>query len=96
MKVQEVSFVYLQKNKVMVKKLKVQNIKCEGCASNITQVLNKLDGTYVMEVNITEGLVKIEVMDEQAYDKAEGKLIELGYPLPKEKRMTNILRNLFK
>ncbi len=57
----------------------VENIKCGGCANTITQKLNKLANTSVLEVVVEEGKISVESsdLDRELIIKT---LKNLGYP----------------
>lgn len=58
----------------------VQNVKCDGCASNIEDGLLKLSGILKVEVDIATGKVRVEGQ-ELSREKLSEKLATLGYPL---------------
>ena len=58
----------------------VQNIKCDGCASNIEGGLLKLPGVVKVEVDIATGKVTVEGQ-ELSREQLSEKLTTLGYPL---------------
>jgi len=59
--------------------LTVQNVKCGGCASAITNGLSSLDGIDSVEVDIESG--RVTVYGSAPERKAlAAKLAELGYP----------------
>lgn len=59
--------------------IRVENVKCGGCVTNITSSLKEFDGIDDVAVEIDSGLVTLN--DNQINLQAiENKLIELGYP----------------
>jgi len=60
--------------------LKVQNVKCGGCASAIQEGLGSLAGIEAVEVAVDSGTVRLrgEALDDAAI---RAKLAELGYPV---------------
>lgn len=79
----------------MNKKVRVKNVKCEGCASNIAKELNVLEGIYIVSVNIPEGLILMEVVNENAYKRAVRKLSQIGYPAVSENKVLQVFKNIF-
>lgn len=57
----------------------VENIKCGGCASTITSKLSALEGVSTVEIDIENGLVKAEAV-ENMYDTLAASLLKMGYP----------------
>ena len=57
----------------------VENIKCGGCAGTITKKLAATFDTTKIEVNIEQGIVKID-LDESKKDELAQVLLALGYP----------------
>lgn len=60
--------------------LKVQNIKCGGCASTIESALNDLTGIDKVSVDISSGMVSVEQHD-TSMALISQKLTEIGFPL---------------
>lgn len=58
----------------------VDNIKCGGCAGRIRQQLLGLSGVSDVQVDIKQGVVRVEADAEQA-DAILSRLKRLGYPL---------------
>ncbi len=60
--------------------IKVENIKCSGCAHTIKSAIQKMKGVDTVEVDVSEGSVKVSgSIDEK---DIVGKLHTMGYPLP--------------
>lgn len=57
----------------------VQNVKCGGCASAITNGLSTMDGLDSVEVDIESGKVTI-TGPAPIREQLSAKLAELGYP----------------
>jgi copper chaperone len=57
----------------------VQNVKCGGCVTAITNGLSSLDGIDAVEVDIPSGRVSINGSELERGALA-AKLAELGYP----------------
>jgi len=66
----------------MTYELKVENIKCGGCANSIKTSLNTMKGVVDVEVDILNGMVKVEASDECRREALAEKLRSLGYPEP--------------
>lgn len=61
--------------------LKVQNLRCSGCANTISNRLERIHGVQAVEVNTADDLVEITHQNESALNAAVYKLGRLGYPL---------------
>jgi copper chaperone len=60
--------------------LEVENIKCGGCANGIKQRLQKVDASAEIDVDVTQGTVKItsdKQVDKEVYSDI---LKQMGYP----------------
>ena len=60
--------------------IKIQNLKCHGCANTIVTQLSKLDGVSDVEVNNDTDEVSFNHTSESEFNSAKAKLSELGYP----------------
>ncbi|MBT3208776.1 MAG: heavy-metal-associated domain-containing protein [Bacteroidetes bacterium] len=62
-------------------KIKIENLKCNGCASTITKALVKFEEVANVDIDIENSIVKIsfEGVDKNI-DKYKKKLSVLGYP----------------
>jgi copper chaperone len=60
--------------------LQIENLKCGGCATTITQSLSKLPGISNVAVDVDSASVTFEAND-SAFDTARTKLDQLGYPV---------------
>jgi copper chaperone len=63
----------------MAYQINVENIKCGGCASTIRSRLEAMDGVEKIDVEIDQGIVKVEGIDDSR-DAVTAKLLKLGYP----------------
>ncbi|UCB55051.1 MAG: heavy-metal-associated domain-containing protein [Thiotrichales bacterium] len=63
----------------MAYQIKVENIKCGGCASTIRSKLESMDGIENIDVDIAEGIVSVEG-SEDSRNAATARLLKLGYP----------------
>ena len=59
--------------------IQVENIRCGGCASTIGKRLGALDGVEQVDVDIENGIVRIEA-GEGMRDALAAELLGLGYP----------------
>ncbi|MDT8283558.1 MAG: heavy metal-associated domain-containing protein [Gammaproteobacteria bacterium] len=59
--------------------IKVENIKCGGCASTITSRLNSLDGISDCQTDIENGVVSVTGDESKKADVTQ-LLLKLGYP----------------
>ncbi|SMN00238.1 Heavy metal transport/detoxification protein [uncultured Candidatus Thioglobus sp.] len=57
----------------------VDNIKCGGCAGTITKKLNATFNTDEVDIDIEQGVIKIDV-DDSKRDEVVKVLLDLGYP----------------
>jgi copper chaperone len=61
-------------------KLKVSNVKCGGCVSNIQKGLGELDGVHAVTVDIPTGEVTLQADTPALLAGIKDKLRSLGYP----------------
>jgi len=66
------------------KALKIQNLKCHGCANTIIKQLLKLDGISDVTVNNDTDEVFLNVETDNQLELVTKKLSDLGYPLVSE------------
>ena len=59
--------------------IRVENIKCGGCANTIKNRLREMDGITSVSVDIEAGQVTIDG-DENQRDSVAERLLRLGYP----------------
>lgn len=57
----------------------VENIKCGGCAGTITKKISAIDGVNSIEVEIENGIVKVDGA-EGLQEIITSALLKLGYP----------------
>ena len=57
----------------------VENIKCGGCANSISSKLAALDGVQSVDVDIENGIVKVDAA-EGMHDELAASLLKMGYP----------------
>ncbi|MBT8438956.1 MAG: heavy-metal-associated domain-containing protein [Gammaproteobacteria bacterium] len=63
----------------MTYQINVENIKCGGCATTIRSKLEAMDSIDKIDVDIGEGIVKVEA-GEDTREAVTAKLLKLGYP----------------
>jgi len=61
--------------------VKIQNLKCGGCANTIVTQLAKLDGISEVSVNNDTDEVSFIAASETDIAKVKNKLSHLGYPI---------------
>lgn len=64
--------------------IKVQNLKCGGCANTIQQKLTSLEGVDVVKVDIEKKLVHITHQDFVTLNTLATRLRSIGYPIEGE------------
>ncbi len=60
--------------------IKVENLKCSGCATTIIRGLKKLRTVEGVNVKVNESLVTIDYAEGANTDEFTHKLGEMGYP----------------
>ncbi len=60
-------------------KFRVDNVKCDGCATNIRDGLGNVEGVSHISVDVARGDVEVHG-DTLARDVLTARLAELGYP----------------
>jgi copper chaperone len=58
----------------------IQNLKCNGCATTITNKLENLHDVSDIEVNVENNSVSFTYKDELAFENAKELLKVIGYP----------------
>ena len=64
----------------MTTSIKIDNLKCGGCANSITSGLSKMDGIEGVKVDLETSSVEIAHSDEVTEDSLKQKLAKMGYP----------------
>lgn len=64
----------------MEAQIKVDNLKCGGCASTITKQIKAMEGITEVNVLPDEGEVDITYTEQADLNKVKQKLHDLGYP----------------
>jgi copper chaperone CopZ len=62
-------------------KIKIENLKCHGCANTITKGISKMDGVSNVNVSVEESSVSVDYDETlQNRDHIVTKLAKFGYP----------------
>ncbi|MGF1547946.1 MAG: heavy-metal-associated domain-containing protein [Thiotrichales bacterium] len=64
----------------MLIEIQVENIKCGGCANSIRHGLLEDPRVSTVEVDVAQGLVKLEANDDTLRRDAVARLYKMGYP----------------
>jgi copper chaperone len=59
--------------------IEVENIRCGGCANSIETRLRKLDGVSKVSVDIEQGRVSVDAVDDRR-ERLVSTLLQSGYP----------------
>jgi copper chaperone len=62
--------------------IKVENIKCGGCAHSIKTGLMKMQGVEGVYVDVDQGIIRLESLENLDRDAISAKLHSMGYPEP--------------
>lgn len=61
--------------------LKIQNLKCHGCANTIISKLSGLENILDVEVNNDDNTVSFSYLSEIEFNNAKTLLLKIGYPV---------------
>ena len=61
--------------------LKIQNLKCGGCANTIITKVSDLNQITDVNVNVEESTVTFTTTSEEDIENVKNKLSDLGYPI---------------
>jgi copper chaperone CopZ len=64
--------------------VKIQNLKCHGCANTIVTQLSKLNGITDVTVDNETDEVSFNYNSDSEFELAKNKLSDLGYPMEGE------------
>lgn len=70
--------------------IKIQNLKCGGCANTITKKLQTIEEISEVKVNVEESTVSLNYTKEETYMEVISALRTMGYP---EEHEANSLGN---
>ena len=68
--------------------IKIQNLKCHGCANTITKGLQSIEGISEVNILVEESAVNFEMTDEKLIEQVKEKLLKMGYPEEEAKNTT--------
>lgn len=77
---QQILFVLLNYN-IMKTTVKIQNLKCHGCANTIITQLSKLNGIEQVDVNNETDEVSFIYDTKTELQSVQKRLSDLGYPI---------------
>lgn len=60
--------------------IKIQNLKCGGCANTITSTLSKLSNISNVNVNVEKAEVELDFLNDLDLEKVKEALKSIGYP----------------
>jgi copper chaperone len=61
-------------------KLYLDNIKCSGCANSIIKRLHEMEGVESASVNVEEGYISFDSLNENMIDNVKSAMAKMGYP----------------
>lgn len=64
--------------------LRIQNVKCNGCATTIINKITKIDDVSSVFVNIEDSTISFNYTKEDQIDQVKSTLKKLGYPVEGE------------
>ncbi len=64
----------------MTTTIKIQNLKCGGCANTIITKISNLDNVKEVTVNVEDSTVTFNTLSEKEIETVKNKLATLGYP----------------
>ncbi|WP_196885479.1 heavy-metal-associated domain-containing protein [Aureivirga sp. CE67] len=64
----------------MTESIKINNLKCGGCANSITKKISELEGVQKVEVNVETSEVSVDISNEDVLNAVKEKLAQIGYP----------------
>ena len=67
--------------------IRIENLKCGGCANSIKNGLSKMDGVDSIDVNMENSEVTINYTSELERTDFVAKLRKMGYPEPGESNL---------
>ena len=73
-------FKFVEKYTVMKTTIKIQNLKCGGCANTITTKLSKISNISNVKVNVEATEVELHYLNKLDLENAKETLKSIGYP----------------
>ena len=65
----------------MITVIKIENLKCHGCANTITKGMEKFTEVETVKVNVEDSTVEFSYEgNDETIEKFKNKLSKLGYP----------------
>lgn len=64
----------------MISKIQVENIKCGGCMNSISNKLNEQTGVIKVGIDLEEGLITLDHLEDVDVLEVEKTLAKMGYP----------------
>jgi copper chaperone CopZ len=64
----------------MITTIKIQNLKCGGCANTIITKVSALENVNEVSVNVEDSIVTFKTLSEKEIENVKSKLSVLGYP----------------
>ena len=64
----------------MTNQIKVDNIKCGGCANHINKKLLSLSVADNIDIDIENGVIRFDALTNDATDMIRQALLNMGYP----------------
>jgi len=68
--------------------IKIQNLKCHGCANTITKGLQSIEGISEVQIHIEDSTISFAADDETRINQVKKKLLKMGYPEEEAKNTT--------
>lgn len=68
----------------MTERIRIQNLKCGGCANTIIKQLNQLNDVSEVAVEVDSGTVQFDYSTNKTLELVTNKLKKLGYPIASE------------
>lgn len=75
----------------MKAEIRVDNLKCHGCANTICNSLQKIEGVNLVDVDVENSMVFVDYNDPIGETQITSKLAQLGYP---EQGTTTIIQKV--
>jgi len=69
-----------KKIKIMTTTIKIQNLKCGGCANTIITKVSTLENVKEVTVSVEDSTVSFNTPSEKEIENVKNKLSVLGYP----------------
>jgi copper chaperone len=60
--------------------IKIQNLKCHGCANTITKGLQTIEGVTEVKIEVNQSKVSFNSLNDMVTESVKLKLLKMGYP----------------